>query len=72
MTQPISPMRALREVSGYRSQSALAKKIGCSRNTICHIEGGERLPSWTLAKRLALALDVTLNELADALDRTKA
>jgi len=60
--QKIKPKNRLREVrkkKGLR-QSDLAKKVGVFQS---EIETGERKPSVYLAKRIATALGVSLDEL---------
>jgi len=63
--QKVKPKNRLREVrrrKGLR-QSDLAKKVGVFQSEISEIETGERKPSVYLAKRIAKALGVSLDEL---------
>jgi len=63
--QKVKPKNRLREVrrrKGLR-QSDLAKKVGIFQSEISEIETGERKPSVYLAKRIAKALGVSLDEL---------
>ena len=63
--QKIKPKNRLREVrikKGLR-QSDLAKRVGVFQSEISEIETGERKPSVYLAKRIARALGVSLDEL---------
>ena len=45
------------------SQTDLAKKVGCTRQTIGLIEAGEFNPSIKLCNKICRALNVTLNDI---------
>ena len=55
-------LRELREIAGY-TQQALADEVGVQWLTIQRYESQGRVPDVLLAKRLARALGVTLDEL---------
>lgn len=61
----------LRLSRGY-SQQQLAVAVGTSQSHIAKIEAGALNVYWDTVERLASALGVTLDELADAMRRTKA
>ncbi len=58
-------IQLLRKKAGL-TQEALAEKVNVSRQTIAKWESGESVPDLALAARLAEALDVSLDELAQA------
>jgi DNA-binding XRE family transcriptional regulator len=60
-----SPLRAARLWAGF-SQQELAEIVGCSRATISAIERGTSLPSVTLARAIARAVEVSVEELFPA------
>ena len=63
--QKIKPKNRLREVrrrKGLR-QTDLAKRVGVFQSEISEIETAERKPSVYLAKRIAKALGVSIDEL---------
>jgi transcriptional regulator with XRE-family HTH domain len=53
-------LRALREKAGL-SQSALGEMVGIASNSIARIERSESEPTWGLARRLADALNTSLD-----------
>lgn len=55
-------VRDLREAHGQMSQSALAKAIGVTRQTVIAIEQGKYSPSLESAFRIAQIFDVGLEE----------
>ncbi len=57
-------LRELREATGM-SQYALARKAGISKQAMSHLEAGRNDPSWETVQRLALALGVDYEALAD-------
>ncbi|HEY3690492.1 MAG TPA: helix-turn-helix domain-containing protein [Pseudonocardiaceae bacterium] len=61
--------RAAREAAGH-TQESLAKALKTSRNSVARWERGEYLPQAWKRRRLAEALDVTLEELNDVLRQT--
>ena len=61
-SKPKNRIREVRRKKGLR-QSDLAKKVGIFQSEISEIETGERKPSVYLAKRIAKALGVSLDEL---------
>ncbi len=48
------------------TQEALAEAVGVTRQTVAKWENGESVPDLELAGRLAAALDVSLDDLAEA------
>lgn len=55
---------SMRKMYGY-SQDELAEKIGVSRQTLSKYETGDSLPDIEKCKRLADALDVSLDDLVN-------
>ncbi|MEO0607362.1 MAG: helix-turn-helix transcriptional regulator [Pseudomonadota bacterium] len=55
-------VRDLREAKGHMSQSALAKEIGVTRQTIIAIEQGKYSPSLESAFRIARVFGVGLED----------
>ena len=56
-------LRSLREASGL-TQYALAQRAGVARAVVHRIEAGQRLPSWPVLRKLALALGADLGDFA--------
>lgn len=52
-------------VSAGLTQLQLAKKVGVSEPMICQIERGTKMPTVILAKEIADALNVNINELLE-------
>jgi transcriptional regulator with XRE-family HTH domain len=61
-------LRSLREQRG-RSQEALAHEAGVTLRTLQRIERSQSNPTWSTIRRIAGALDVTLTELAGAIEQ---
>jgi DNA-binding XRE family transcriptional regulator len=61
-------IRALREDRDL-TQEDLAYPAGIRAGTLSQIETGLSNPSWTTVKRLAAALDLSMVELAKAVER---
>ncbi len=57
-----SPMKVFREYRGY-TQSELADKVKMSQPTIAALENGKKEGSIKTLKKLALALDVDIDDL---------
>jgi transcriptional regulator with XRE-family HTH domain len=57
---------------GDKQYSDLAKALGVTRSYICRIMKGNREPSLSIARKLAIALDVSLDTLAEALAGVKS
>ena len=55
-------IRAKRESLGLTQQD-LADKLFVSRQTVCRWENGSRCPDLVMAKKIALVLDISLDEL---------
>lgn len=55
-------MKAKRESLGL-TQQELAEKLFVSRQTVCRWENGSRCPDLMMAKKIALVLDISLDEL---------
>lgn len=55
-------IRVLRLLHGEMTQQELADRIGVTRQTVNAIEGGKYSPSLEVAFRIALALEVRLEE----------
>jgi transcriptional regulator with XRE-family HTH domain len=77
MARPSSPdprlarvLRGLRE-DGNLSQEAVAHGAGLTVSAYARIERGEANPTWSTVTQIARALDVSLGELGDAVDRTQ-
>ena len=64
-------VRQLREQRGL-SQSALAKLLGTSQPTLSALEHGQRNPGLDALFRLAEQLDVSIVELAEAVEKQRA
>lgn len=63
-------LRMLRERDG-RSQEALAHDSGLTVTSLARIERGQANPTWTTVLAIAAALDVTLVQLARAVERQR-
>lgn len=61
-------LRRLREARGL-TQEALAHEAGVTVGTLSKIELGQASPAWSTVMRIAAALDVSLVELAAAVER---
>jgi putative transcriptional regulator len=55
-------MRRLRFDRGEMTQEELAKRVGCTRQTIIAVEAGKYVPSLSLAFRIARVFGVPLEE----------
>lgn len=64
-------IRRARRALGIR-QGELADRVACSQSHLCDIERGRRSPGLPLARRIATALRVTLDELTRSASRTDA
>lgn len=60
-------LRRLREERGM-AQEALAFRSGLSTGAIARIELGQASPSWVTVREIAKALDVTMTDLAAAVE----
>ena len=60
-------LRGLREDRGL-TQEALAHEAGVTVGTLSKIELGQASPAWATVRQIAEALDVTLMELAAAVE----
>jgi len=60
--KPRNRIREVRERKGWR-QADLAEKVGVFQSEISEIETGERKPNVYLAKRIAEALGVGIDEI---------
>lgn len=60
-------IRSARETKG-ESQLSLAAAAGISQGYLSQIEADDREPTFSIAVRLARALDLSLDELADKVD----
>ncbi|MSO93903.1 MAG: XRE family transcriptional regulator [Rhodospirillales bacterium] len=58
-----SPVRVYREVRGL-TQQALAERVGVGKSFLSQVEKRGKSPSVAVLRRLADALDVTLDDLA--------
>lgn len=56
----------------YYNESAMAKSMGWSRQKLNRITTGRKLPDLQETKEIALALDKTLQEVADIFLSTKS
>ncbi|MBC8327195.1 MAG: helix-turn-helix transcriptional regulator [Planctomycetes bacterium] len=54
-------IRRLRFEHGEMTQAELAKRVGCTRQTIVLLEQGRYAPSLALAFRIALVFDLTVD-----------
>ena len=61
-------LRALRK-RGRRSQEALAHDAGVTVAALARVERGQTNPSWTTVRRIVKALDMTLVQLARAIEK---
>jgi transcriptional regulator with XRE-family HTH domain len=61
-------IRALRNARGTTQEDA-AHAAGLTSSSYSRIERGITNPAWTTVQRIARALDVTLAELAEAVER---
>jgi transcriptional regulator with XRE-family HTH domain len=55
---------ALREAEGL-TQTALAKRLGISKASMCQFENGQRQPSAATAKAIAKALGAAFGEITE-------
>jgi transcriptional regulator with XRE-family HTH domain len=55
-------IRAFRKLKGY-TQEEFAKNLGISVSVLGEVERGNRLPSQELLDKVAIALNITLEEL---------
>jgi XRE family transcriptional regulator, fatty acid utilization regulator len=64
--------RAVRHLREQRklSQEELASRAGTTFSTINRLETAKSAPAWATVRTVASALDVTLRELADAIEET--
>jgi transcriptional regulator with XRE-family HTH domain len=75
VARPSSPDRRLAHVlrdlreRGDLSQETIAHKAGLTVSAYARIERGEANPTWTTVTKIAKALDVSLAQLGDAIDR---
>lgn len=53
------------------SHNDISDLVGISRSFYTLIENGNRTPSMGVAKKISIALDITLDEFFDALEVTK-
>jgi transcriptional regulator with XRE-family HTH domain len=65
-----STVRRLRTDRGD-TQEDLAHRAGLTVAAFARIERGHANPTWTTVRRIALALEVSLTALAEAVERTK-
>lgn len=63
-------IRELRE-RNHVSQESIARGAGLTVSTYARIERGEANPTWMTVTQIARALDVSLAELGEAVDRTR-
>ncbi len=63
-------LKKSREIRGL-SQASLAKKADVPPSAISHFEAGERKPSFETLRRLAEALEVTIDFLLGRIDETE-
>jgi transcriptional regulator with XRE-family HTH domain len=77
MARPSSPdprlARAIRDLRerADRSQEAVAHSAGLTVSAYARIERGEANPTWVTVTHIAIALDVTLTDLAAAVDQRR-
>jgi transcriptional regulator with XRE-family HTH domain len=62
-------IRDLREQAGL-SQEAVAHSAGLTVSAYARIERGEANPTWTTVTQIARALDVSLADLGEAVDKS--
>jgi transcriptional regulator with XRE-family HTH domain len=60
-------LRRLRVERGT-TQEALAYRSGITTGSLARIELGQASPAWTTVRQIALALDVSMSELAKAVE----
>jgi transcriptional regulator with XRE-family HTH domain len=60
-------VRRLREERGL-TQEELASRAGTTFGTVSRMESAKSAPAWATVRAVATALDVTLGELATAID----
>lgn len=60
-------LRRLRHERGL-TQEETAHEAGVSMGTYVRIELGQRMPSWGTVRKIAVALDVSLPELGEAIE----
>jgi transcriptional regulator with XRE-family HTH domain len=60
-------LRRLREDRGL-AQEAVAFRAGISTGAVARVELAQSSPSWVTVRQIAKALNVSLGELADAID----
>ena len=65
-------LRALRAHETGRSQEALAHDAGLTVAAMARVERGQTNPSWTTVRRIAAALDITLVQLARAIEKQRS
>jgi transcriptional regulator with XRE-family HTH domain len=65
-----STLRRLRIERG-ETQEDLAHRAGLTVAAFARIERGHANPTWTTVRRIALALEISLAELAEAVERAK-
>jgi transcriptional regulator with XRE-family HTH domain len=65
-----STVRHMRLARGD-TQEDLAHRAGLTVAAFARIERGHANPTWTTVRRIALALDVSLASLAEAVERAK-
>jgi transcriptional regulator with XRE-family HTH domain len=76
VARPSSPdrrlARVLRDLRERRdlSQESVARQAGLTVSAYARIERAEANPTWTTVSQIAEALDVSLAELGDAVDRS--
>jgi transcriptional regulator with XRE-family HTH domain len=62
-------LRRLRLERGA-TQEALAYRSGITTGSLARIELGQASPAWTTVRQIAMALDVSMSELAEAVEAT--
>jgi transcriptional regulator with XRE-family HTH domain len=77
MARPSSPdprlastIRNLRE-DAELSQEAVARRAGLTVSAFARVERGEANPTWTTVTQIARGLNVSLTELAAAVERSR-
>jgi transcriptional regulator with XRE-family HTH domain len=63
-------LRSLRSARGD-TQEDLAHRAGLTVAALARIERGHANPTWTSVRRIALALDINLAALGEAVERTE-
>lgn len=56
-------IRRLRFETGEMTQQELAKRVGCTRQTIIMLEQGRYVPSLALALKIAMAFGTSVEEI---------